>query len=157
MAESKSCEIYAGQVAQIADSVVDLTSVDDLFDSQDFIAIYENPSDHLDCAKEKIVDPTARDLEKSIAALSMQRVGLDGYLEIAGEAMRMHGEGLLALDVLEMVLMPPARWGDALIPHYKDARVAALFGAYLELEGPTDADKDYVRDHLMSGAAAEQR
>jgi len=157
MADSESCEIYARTVAQIAERVVDLTSADDLFDSDDFIAIYENPSEHLVCAKEKIADPTSNDLEKSVAALSMQRVGLEGYLGIAEAATAQHRKGMLPLETLELVLMPPVRWGDVLLLHYDDERVNQLYRDYLELDGPTEANKAYVRDHLLTGAAAAQR
>jgi len=156
-ATDDQCQAFKDTVQSIATDVVDLTAPDDLFLDERFVEIFETPSLHLACAEVLIDESSLDDTARAVIALGMQRVGLEGYLRLAKEALAGQRAGTVSLRLLEMVLIPPVSWGDRLLLSFDDPRVISLMSEYLKIDGVNASTARYVRSEVLSGRAAARR
>jgi len=152
-----NCQRFEDAVITIASDVVDLTAPDDLFLDARFTAIYEAPAEHTDCAERLVDAPGLSSTARAVVGLAMQRVGLDDYLRIAEKALRGQAAGVISISALEMILIPPVTWGDALLLHFQDPRVSALLEQLLRIDGIEPELARYVSEEVLTGRAAARR
>ncbi len=87
---------FSEKIVAIRRRVVDLTSRDDLFGIDSFVAIYEEPSKHFSEALASLKSPRLNSLEKEIVVYSMTMLNEECYLVLVKECYSAYQMGLMS-------------------------------------------------------------
>lgn len=118
------------------------------------VALYTNPSLHLDASLELWRRPDVPIDLKKLAARLLQCVSLAEYLALTEAAWLDVKRGLVPPEVLETLVAPGSDWGTQVELSYRDPTVARLLGRIAEDASSTEKLKATIAG-ILSGEAAE--
>ena len=145
---------FKDKIAQIQEKIVDLTSIWDVFRSEIFKELYNNPEIHLTDVVNFLSNNQVSDTQKTIAALSIQNLPLPKFLLFAKKVLALREKGKISEQVFYTAVFPPYDWNTQLHENYTDKAVKELL---LTIKASTAIDKEtkaYV-DKIITGKALE--
>lgn len=113
------------KIAQIQEKIVDLTSIWDVFRSEIFKELYNNPETHLTDVIHLLSNKQVSDTQKIIAALSIQNLPLPKFLFFANKVLTLREGGKISEHIFYMAVFPPYDWNTQLHENYTDKAVKA--------------------------------
>lgn len=141
------------KIEAIAKQVVDLTSADELFDSGDFIELYESPAGKAPLVAELYRDLTKPNLHKAIAGYSMQKLPTNELVWLIAQVVKLVQDEKLDPRLLDTLAFPALNWGARLQTEYerKDVRQCLEYLQGMKLMPPET--RLYIRDEVLTGKA----
>lgn len=144
--------MFRDRMSRIEKKVVDLTAPSDLFGSQDFIQVYEDPKRNVKDAL-GLLKSDAGETAKLIAAYSMQKLPVPDYLKFVDAVLELWKAGRVTAKVYRAAAFPTLEWNTTLQENYKDPAVIA-FLKKARAAAKSDESREYI-DRILSGAAAQ--
>lgn len=144
--------MFRDRMSRIEKKVVDLTALSDLFGSQDFIQVYEDPKRNVKDAL-GLLKSDAGETAKLIAAYSMQKLPIPDYLKFVDAVLELWKAGRVTAKVYQAAAFPTLEWNTTLQENYKDPAVIA-FLKKARAAAKSDESRTYI-DRILSGAAAQ--
>jgi len=146
-------EDLATRLRRIEEQITDLTHAGALLGCPEFVEVYSQPEAHVEGVLEALRAPETSELHKAIAALSMQRLPLQKFVEFSERILGSRETGLVSERVFDIAIFPTYDWNTMLAENYADPAVRRLLNRILTSPAVSDACKAHVRDEILSGNA----
>jgi hypothetical protein len=140
---------YNEAIDTINRKVVDLTTASDLFNIDEFIGIYENPSLYSEDALRFISDSTIDTQKKQIAVYSMQNLPDSLYINFCSSVADFFIKGIVSKEVLQTAVFNSINERYKVIKNYKDKTVIVFLNAVKSFSNSQEL-KSRI-DSLLSG------
>ncbi len=145
----------AVKIERIEKQVVDLTWLGALLETNDFREIYKHPETYYTAICKFLADQDRTEQQKIIAALSMQKLELGKYLDLADYALRLIEANRISQRVFDAAVFPTYDWDTKIVENYKHPRVRRFLNREQSLlfEGATCPKSKCIRCALFCRAA----
>lgn len=142
-------------IAQIQETIVDLTSTWDVFRSEIFRDIYKNPEMYLTGVISLLSNEQVNDTQKTIAALSVQNLPLPKFLFFAKKVLSLREENKISEEVFRIAIFPPYDWNTRLHENYTDQAVREFLITIKSSSVVGKETKEYI-DQMITGKTLEE-
>jgi len=129
-----------------------------IFDSSEFVELWEHSVSYEQVAKELIADAAAPERLKWIAATAMLNLPLDDYLDICEYVTALRRQGKISQALFEWTVFPMYDFSTKTIDYYAHPRMREVLrsierSALLPQAAETGYTMDYI-EYVLSGRAA---
>lgn len=153
--EPMSVQDFNREIAAIDRDIQDLTWAGGLFKYPFFRDVHGQPRRHVATVLQALGSDELTEQQKIIAALTMQRLPLEAFVEFAGQALQLLEAGRISGDVFQWAVLPTYDWNTTLARNYRDASVEALLDRIARSPQVGDELKTLVREEIQTGKALE--
>lgn len=144
-------EDLAARIRRIEEQITDLTHAGALLGCPEFLEVYAQPEGHLEDALRVLRTPEVSEVQKTIAALSMQRLPLQKFVEFSEQVLGSLEAGRVSERVFETAVFPTYDWNTMLAENFSDPAAQRLLRLVLASPAVGKIRKAIVRDHILSG------
>ena len=153
---TQKAQEFQNTIAEISNQVKTLDVPDELFAAKSFMAIYEDPDQHLDAAIASMGRREASTHEKLIVGYAMQRLSVEHFVTFASAVFDSVDHNVTDVEVLESVVFAPLNYGKQnLIVHYQNSRVQGLLQRLLSAPKLSQNRKAYISGQMLTGKAKQ--
>jgi len=148
---------FQERIQAVQNDVVDLTSHFDLLHSESFLEIWRHPSHYRLEALDFLTDLKRTEIQREIAALSMQRLPLNDFVVFCERIVSLRKAEIISPRIFNIAIFPPFDWNTQLVENYKNPKVRRLLNiidraGVLSESDNTTINKKYIKK-ILSGEA----
>jgi hypothetical protein len=149
-------EAFSSRIDTINKIIIDLTNVNEVFRSEEFIEIYEKPEKYIDNVLYYLNDTSNSLQKRQIAMLSMHRKGFDNNINFLFAMNYLYKQGLIASDDLFHFLFPIHLDNRDIIKFYKNKYVRTVL---TDIRDNVQTPKDFrnIVNDILSGKTYNQQ
>lgn len=144
-------EDLAAHFRHIEERIKDLTHAGVLFGYPEFVEIHAQPERYLEDALGVLRTPEPSEIQKTIAALSMQRLPLEEFVGFSEQVLRYYEAGRVSESVFTNAVFCSYDWNTTFAENFTDPSVQRLLNFVLASPAVGDPLKAFVRDEILSG------
>ena len=153
--DRRTSEEFEAAVTRIGDEVdKDVSVPEELWATQDYIRLYENPQPYFRPALAFMGRRDASTRRKVIAAYTMLRLPEERFLELVSAVADSVEEGATDVRVLQSLAFPAHNFGrQHLIVHYQHAGVRVVLARLVKMKQLPESTRRYIQDKVLTGQA----